>query len=279
MTLRFTVLEFMTKLTSLAPSYLSPLNCTRGIDNGYAFPAIYSQSHSTRVFMSPEQVRKSKYLSWLLRHGAREEGVWLDEAGWTSLDEVLRVSGLSRQEIEEMVCNDPKRRLQIEDGRIRACQGHTPKSGVTADGLEASWQPYAADAPVWHGTSVAAAEQIAREGILPIGRTHVHCAPARDSIVGKRADVHLLLEIDPGKLKEAGLGLFVAPNGVVLARRIPREAISGLIPLTKRAKSQTAALRAALSLPPHDADAPTVSNREEQRPTPPDPDDSAWDRR
>jgi putative RNA 2'-phosphotransferase len=217
-------------------------------------------------------------LSWLLRHGARTAGVTLNEAGWASLDEVLRVSGLVRHEVEAIVANDPKRRLQIEGGRIRACQGHTPQSGVTPEGLEASWMAYTADAPVWHGTSVEAAERIAREGILPIERTHVHAAPTADGIVGRRTSTHVLLQIDPRRMRQAGLGLFIAPNGVVLARRIPRQAITGLVPLTRRARKAATALRGAFGLPASDGQEPTTSGAG-SRPTLRDPEGSASDPR
>lgn len=222
--------------------------------------------------MSPDQVKKSKFLSWLLRHGAWKAGVRLDEAGWTDLDEVTRVSGLSRQEIEDLARHDRKRRLQIEGGRIRACQGHTLASGVTVAGLEASWQPYLLDTPVWHGTSVEAAEKITREGILPVERTHVHCAPARDSVVGRSAVVHLLIQVDPVRVRRLGLALFTAPNGVVLARRIPREAITGLIPVTKRARQECDGLLEALGLPK------TSLDDDPSLPTPSDPEASASDR-
>ena len=242
-------------------------------------PCAGCTQRDARPTMPPEHVKKSRYLSWLLRHGAREQGVQLDEAGWASLDDVLRLSGLPRVAIDEIVREDPKHRLQVEAGRIRACQGHTPASGVTAAALEASWQPYTSDAPVWHGTNIEAAEQIAREGILPIDRTHVHCAPAPDSIVGRRANVHLLLRIDPGKMTEAGLRLYVAPNGVILGRRIPPEAISGLVPLTRRARNEAAALRAAFGLPPEEDQAPTAAQRGRARPTPEDRPGSASDPR
>lgn len=198
----------------------------------------------TNARESSESSRGSKFLSWLLRHGAAEQGLALDGAGWIEIDRVAEASGLSAEEILRLVEQDSKRRYQVEGGRIRACQGHTPASGVNADDLEASWRPYLSDEPIWHGTNIEAVPEIARSGILSMERTHVHSAPRADSNVGKRASVHVLLEIDPAKVRRAGIRLFESPNGVILARSIPPEAIVNVIPMTKRASQDAEALRA-----------------------------------
>ena len=53
--------------------------------------------------MPRDLVRKSKHLSWLLRHGARESGLPMDAAGWCAVDDVLQRTGLARAELEEVV--------------------------------------------------------------------------------------------------------------------------------------------------------------------------------
>ncbi len=98
----------------------------------------------------------------------------MDEAGWASIDDVLRVSGLSRAELDQIVRADKKQRFETNQQRIRAAQGDGADSGVSAEGLEASWKPYLGDASIWHGTNFEALESIANEGILPQQRTHVH---------------------------------------------------------------------------------------------------------
>lgn len=199
--------------------------------------------------MENRLIKKSKQLSWLLRHGAHAQGLAMDEAGWMEVDELLTFFSMTRAELKLIVDTNDKRRLQWVDGRIRACQGHSlDNRAVTREALEASWSAYIGDGSLWHGTTVDATEQIAREGILPITRTHVHCAPSRDSMVGKRAAVALLLEISPIKIREADFNLFIAPNGVVLVRHVPTEAIVGLAALTKKAKQREAELRASLGL-------------------------------
>lgn len=194
--------------------------------------------------------RDGTRLSWLLRHGAREAGLAMDEAGWASIAEVLRAAGLERAQLDRVVEGNNKQRYQVEGDRIRAVQGHSlGGTPVTCDGLEASWQRVVRDAPVFHGTRTDVIDAIARDGLLPGARTHVHLAPARDAAVGRRAQVEVLLEVSPVALRAAGLGLFVAPNGVLLARRVPTHCIVDVHACTHSAAAQLVDLRVRLSLP------------------------------
>jgi putative RNA 2'-phosphotransferase len=188
--------------------------------------------------------RGSHKLSWLLRHGASEAGLDMDAAGWADVGDVLRTLGMSRAALDNAVRENNKARFDVRGGRIRACQGHSlAGTPVTLEALEASWERYEGDGPVWHGTRAATVGSIAREGILPGERTHVHLAEALDSTVGKRANV----EVSPARLSAAGVGLFVSPNGVLLARSVPPVAIVGLRCMTDRARRQGDALSALLA--------------------------------
>src|SRR5690349_21685376 len=106
-------------------------------------------------------VEKSKTLSWLLRHGAREAGVSMDAAGWVPVPEVLRYLQLSRGDLEEVVRTNNKSRLELVGERVRACQGHsTENMPVTVEALEASWRLYEEGGSLFHGTTVEATEPI-----------------------------------------------------------------------------------------------------------------------
>lgn len=188
--------------------------------------------------------RHSKKLSWLLRHGAAEEGVAMDPAGWVAIDAVLEALAIDRATLDRVVAENDKQRLQLDGERVRASQGHSRALPVTLDALEASWRRYEGAGPVWHGTNLEAAEAIAQTGAIEPGeRTHVHLAASLESHVGKRANVHVMLAVDPTRLADAGQGLFVSPNGVVLARRVPTSAIVERRPMTKRARAALASKR------------------------------------
>jgi putative RNA 2'-phosphotransferase len=186
----------------------------------------------------------SKKLSWLLRHGAGEAGLEMDAAGWAEVDDVRRVLHIGHDALEAAVRDNTKARLERRGTRIRACQGHSLQGmPVTCDALEATWEPHEGDAPVFHGTRVAALQGIAREGILPGERTHVHLAEAIDSAVGKRAAVDVMLAVSPARLREHGLGLHRSPNGVILTRHVPAACIAGLVPVVDKARRQERQLR------------------------------------
>lgn len=188
-------------------------------------------------------VRKSKKLSWLLRHGAKESGLAMDAAGWCDASEVMKKMGLGRDALEELVRTNNKRRLELKGQRIRACQGHSAGTPVERDALEASWELWNSTESVWHGTSRAALQSVARQGLLPQKRTHVHLTESKDSSVAKRAHVEVTLEIDPRLLHSLGTKIHRAPNGVLLARRVHPSCIVALHPLTRRTRRDVAELR------------------------------------
>ncbi len=194
-------------------------------------------------------IEKSKTLSWLLRHGAREAGITMDAAGWTPVGEVLRYLRMNRADLEEVVRTNSKNRLEIVNERIRACQGHsTENMPVTLEALEASWHLYEAGGSLFHGTTVEATEPISREGLIPQKRTHVHLAPSLESKVGKRSATPVVLEVSTERLRDAGEKIYEAQNGVILVRRVPRSCFVGLVCTTKAAEKKERELKARFGL-------------------------------
>jgi len=174
---------------------------------------------------------------------------WAPVAGWVPVREVERHLHVSRSQLESAVASNTKGRLELHADRIRCCQGHS-RSGtpVTLEGLEASWRRYEGEDRIFHGTYVEAVTSIAKEGLLPGERTHVHLAPARESHVGKRANVHVMLGVSVERVRAEGVEVWESPNGVVLARHVPVAAIVALETLTRRAETQKAHLRALFGL-------------------------------
>lgn len=200
--------------------------------------------------MSPRSiVQKSKKLSWLLRHGAPSVGLPMDAAGWAPIVDVMRFTALTRADLDEVVRDNTKARFEVDGDRIRATQGHSIAGGaVSIDALEASWDRYEGAGPLWHGTHADAVVGIARDGIQPVSRTHVHLAASTDSHVGKRANVSVLLEVSAPRLRDAGLAIFRSPNGVLLTRHVPVPCIVGLTAATAAGRQRAPALRGLLGL-------------------------------
>lgn len=177
----------------------------------------------------------ARRLTWMLRHAPA--GLAMDEAGFVEVAAVLAALDLSAAELDAIVARDGKQRFERRGARIRAAQGHSSDNGaVTAAALEASWTPWTGESTLWHGTNVEAALRIAREGLLPMRRTHVHLALARDSRVGKRAGVAVLLGVSPALLRELGQPVWLSSNGVALVRAVPAACVVAVAPLSRSAR-------------------------------------------
>lgn len=159
----------------------------------------------------PRNVQVSKKISWLLRHGAEQEGLKLDPIGYINVQEVLNNRNLRSLkvtfgELRQIVVDNDKQRFSMvpvsspavearsdangvgdeseqvpsphsnpKDWLIRANQGHSLK--IESEGL---LQPITADNmpdTTVHGTTHAKWLLIvASGGLKPMGRNHVHFA-------------------------------------------------------------------------------------------------------
>jgi putative RNA 2'-phosphotransferase len=194
--------------------------------------------------------KKSQRLSWLLRHGANETGLAMDAGGFAPVVDVLAQVHMTRAELDDVIRENNKSRYELSaDGaRVRACQGHSMEgTPVTREGLEATWIVVASDDVIFHGTNVIAARSILAEGIDAQARTHVHLAESEGATVGKRANVDVLLAVSPAKMRAAGLAIWRAPNGVLLARHVPKDAIVDVVAQNRPGERALAELRALLS--------------------------------
>jgi putative RNA 2'-phosphotransferase len=171
-------------------------------------------------------VRRSTKISTLLRHGAAEEGLAMDAAGWVDKSEVTRILGYDGAEIDEALLHNDKGRLEAFGDRIRAVQGHSLGGApVTLEALEASWERVAPEGVFYHATRAQNVGSISESGIHAQGRTHVHLAEMRESVGTTSGRGEALVVVDAQRLGELGVGTFRAPNGVVLVREVPPEAI------------------------------------------------------
>ncbi len=158
-----------------------------------------------------------KRLAYVLRHAPGE--LTLDPAGWTDVAALMKALDISFEELEQTVQSDSKGRFTIEDGRIRANQGHSLPN------IEA-FQP--AEPPEWlfHGTTQERWPQIqASGGLKPMARHHVHLsadeATARQVGARRRRETLLLLTIDAKRMQADGHPFWISSNGVWLAHEVP----------------------------------------------------------
>jgi len=181
--------------------------------------------------MANENKSKSKLLSLVLRHQPEMIGIALDEAGWTSVPDLIdALSGfgkpMSLPELEALVASSDKQRFAFNADRtmIRANQGHS----VSVDlGLE----PVTPPDTLFHGTARQFVDSILRDGLSKRKRHHVHLHADRAvaTVVGKRRGEAVILSIDAAVMSSHGHRFFVTENNVWLTDAVPPEYI---IPLS-----------------------------------------------
>lgn len=166
-------------------------------------------------------VRVSKYLARHLRHDPGRIGLTLDAHGWVPVDELLRAAAehgfpITAAELREVVESNDKRRYAIEDGRIRASQGHSVPVDLA---LPAAEPPEV----LYHGTVGRFVAAIRAEGLRPMNRHHVHLSPDRATAtrVGGRRGVPVVLVVASGAMHADGHVFHVSANGVWLTGHVP----------------------------------------------------------
>ncbi|KAF5383667.1 hypothetical protein D9615_003785 [Tricholomella constricta] len=179
-------------------------------------------------------VRLSKTLSWLLRHGAKGEGLPMRPDGYVKVTDLLENPKLKGQALDfeglkDIVKADLKKRYDLtEDAEgvcwIRANQGHSMK----AVKLELKPIISVSDIPTGvavHGTSKKAWELISKQGLSKMKRNHIHLAQgvAGDNVISGGCFLALTVPSSLNavsttlkKALDAGIKFHFSDNGVVL---------------------------------------------------------------
>lgn len=186
-----------------------------------------SSSHRRKQKEDPPDVKLSKSLSWICRHGAAKAGIKMDEGGFIDVEELLQLQqfkGFSLTDIQRVVSNCSKQRFYLKQDPsthktyVRANQGHT----LEVNALDLQPITSAAEAPVVvHGTYKKAWDSIkhqvvrvcvcvgrivylaVHQGLSRMKRNHIHFAPdvpgGQEIISGMRHNCQILIFIDMEK--------------------------------------------------------------------------------
>ena len=161
-------------------------------------------------------VRLSRRMAYVLRHRPDAVGLELDEAGWADLDALVAALRTTRGAVLAVVREDAKQRYAVQDGRVRAQQGHSRPVDL---GLEPRTPPDV----LWHGTAERALAAVLREGLTPRARHAVHLSPdpATARQVGARRGSAVVLRVDAAAMAREGSVFTVSGNGVWLVDAVP----------------------------------------------------------
>lgn len=164
-------------------------------------------------------VKKSRFLSMVLRHKPERANIVLDGAGWTDVKKLLANVNMTMAMLEEVVATNNKKRFEFNEDktRIRARQGHS----VTVDlGYKSQDPPEF----LYHGTATRFLTPIMNEGLKPMGRHQVHLSQDLEtaSAVGKRHGKLVVLEVSAqAMVKEMDAKFYVTDNKVWLTGWVP----------------------------------------------------------
>lgn len=166
-------------------------------------------------------VKTSKRMSYVLRHRPDSIGITLTPDGWVGVDDLLRAlarhgTRITRDELEQVVATNDKRRFVIDGERIRANQGHS--IGIDL-GLAAVTPPRM----LFHGTARHSLDSIFLDGLVKGRRDHVHLSADTETAVkvGIRHGAPVVLAVDTmGMIAENRL-FYRSENGVWLTDHVP----------------------------------------------------------
>ena len=164
----------------------------------------------------------SRKLAKFLRHAPEEIGITLDAQGWVDVPVLLNALeahgfGITPDQLDYIVATSNKKRFTLTDkgARIRAAQGHSVKVDLA---ILAKTPP----AVLYHGTANRTVEKILQEGLRPMRRQQVHLSADHETAikVGKRHGPPVVLIVDTGAMKAAGIKFYEADNGVWLTDHV-----------------------------------------------------------
>lgn len=184
------------------------------------------------------EIQLSKRISWLLRHGAEQEGIPIRADGFVSVNSILEHPKFGRdinlRTLQEIAKKDKKQRYTLRQNidnlwEIRANQGHSMVTVVASHCFQRIYNSDEINIAV-HGTYYRYWERILLEGLRTMKRTYVHFATYDDirkynqknnAVSGFRSDCELLIYLDVRKAMELGrMEIYRSTNNVILCAGI-----------------------------------------------------------
>jgi putative RNA 2'-phosphotransferase len=169
--------------------------------------------------MNPKEVvKKSKWLSKILRHDPKSVGLELDKSGWVSVKKLLDATGITPEELKQVVEENNKKRFEFsgDKNRIRASQGHSVA-------VDLGYEEVSPPAWLYHGTSADLIPAIREKGLLKMDRHHVHLSVDQETakVVATRRKSPCILAIRSGLMALTdSVKFYRSTNGVWLVDHV-----------------------------------------------------------
>lgn len=168
-------------------------------------------------------IRLSKRMSYVLRHGAEKLNLSLNSSGYAKVSDLLAIREFREynlSDVKRVVSMDSKQRYSLDEQgnewMIRANQGHTISTVQDDDLLQ---EIFNADL-CCHGTYTKNWKSIYETGLYRMKRNHIHFAIGDgivgDVISGMRSDVEIKIYVDVAKAVKDGIKFYISKNNVIL---------------------------------------------------------------
>ena len=174
--------------------------------------------------MSEYYEKLSKLLSHALRHHPEQYGLQLDQRGWVSLDNLLRImqqhnpywQNLSLDDVFAMMKASEKQRFEISNNHIRALYGHS---------LQQKMEMVSETPPkfLFHGTTKKALPKIHTLGLQPMKRQYVHLSideKTAITVAERRTDEPVIITVRAANAYHDGIEFYCRNDKVWLVDRL-----------------------------------------------------------
>ncbi|NMC06089.1 MAG: RNA 2'-phosphotransferase [Candidatus Lokiarchaeota archaeon] len=150
--------------------------------------------------MRDDDIKVSKHISFLPRHGATQEGVPIDNHGLVHVDDLLAwlnkrgSTTIGKPDILRVVATNDKQRFEQAGDEIRAVQGHSMA-------IDADLQPAPPPAALFHGMATRFVPSILATGLLKMGRgVALQANKEHQATCSQRRSTTTIVEADRGLL-------------------------------------------------------------------------------
>lgn len=178
-----------------------------------------------------QEVKLSRFISFVLRHNPDSIKIKIEEDGWTNTKEFIEnINKLTKYRIdmellEKIVKEDNKQRYSFNENKskIRANQGHSINAKIR-------FKEVIPPDNLYHGTGDKYVFSILKEGIKKRTRNFVHLSDNIETAfdVGSRHGQPKVLIVNAKEMHKDKYKFFLSENGVYLTEYVPIKYIKQL---------------------------------------------------
>lgn len=172
-----------------------------------------------------QRLSLSKRMSYSLRHAPQLFDFTMNDQAQVEINDFARAVRIPVETVRWIVEQDEKGRFTIRNGYIWCSQGHTFPAGILFPVVSDEDMPEY----LYHGTKAGFLNSILEQGLLRQSREYVHLSGdiVRAQIVAdRRRGESVILRIDTNLLRDAGIAVRIAENGVYLTEGIPSHCLT-----------------------------------------------------